>query len=491
MSPALPKLPKLPNPLNTPTERKVSGGTKGVRAAGAMALAWATKALNRVKRLKVPKGPKSLKLPKFDTSGLPRIRWHLPEGWLRATFQGFQAFMWFWLGINAVALACYVEVAADPALNGTSWPDAITIGNVITAMSWGANYSIPADLGGGLVAWIPLGLTIASLLMVRAFVARLRGTSWQAGLFAIIGATIFAWFTLFFLPEGVAVLPAFLGVPVIAGIGVILGLRKSGAFNLEDTDVATWWQRPGFSAGLRGLSLSLRALVVLGLGLVVLALAFGWEATTDIAQNLNLGVVGLIGLILMCLAYLPNVVVLALAWLSGPGFHLGNNAVFSPGFVTPSAMRGVENVEGMENSPPPQIPLLGILPQGAPGFFVIAIPIALGVLLGIWLRRQKLSLIETLEAGLTVLISIVVIFAVALVLGSGGIGAGSLQVIAPFKASVFALSLEAGASCIAVALGTHHDTISGARRVLTRAYRKIRGQGVAVSLKETQGSPDA
>jgi len=142
---------------------------------------------------------------------------------------------------------------------------------------------------------------------------------------------------------------------------------------------------------------------------VVLWVLAGRTTITDIIGSLGLDAVGGGVLALAEVAFVPNLVVWALSWLAGPGFHVGTGTVFS----------GAEVVSG----PLPAIPLLGALPQpDAAGGLLTAVPLVLvvaGVVAGWWLRRRLVAARWT-DA---------VLACVAAAVAAGG-GAGLLVVLA-------------------------------------------------------------
>lgn len=77
-------------------------------------------------------------------------------------------------------------------------------------------------------------------------------------------------------------------------------------------------------------------------------------AVADLARVVDPGPVGGVGLLLLCVALVPNAVVWTAAWLAGPGFTVGAATSVAPGAVV--------------LGPLPALPLLGVLPPaGSPG----------------------------------------------------------------------------------------------------------------------------
>lgn len=72
--------------------------------------------------------------------------------------------------------------------------------------------------------------------------------------------------------------------------------------------------------------------------------------------------------------FAPTVMAWAAAWWSGAGFLTATDSLHSPAVAAPG--------------PIPPIPLLGAVPETAPGMWVILAPIALGIALGVVAARS-------------------------------------------------------------------------------------------------------
>src|SRR5699024_8628803 len=130
-------------------------------------------------------------------------------------------------------------------------------------------------------------------------------------------------------------------------------------------------------AGIRVAWLILATLLGLAVLTVAIALVQGVVTVLELHENLAPGRLGTVVLLLGQLAYLPTLVVWALAWLAGPGFAVGAGTAFAPAEVV--------------TGPLPAIPLLGVLPEpGGPALgWVVLLPMLTGAAAGLWLHQRR------------------------------------------------------------------------------------------------------
>src|SRR6185312_5174876 len=97
-----------------------------------------------------------------------------------------------------------------------------------------------------------------------------------------------------------------------------------------------------------------------------------------LSASAHAGVLGGITLTIGQLAFLPNLVIWAVAWLVGPGFAIGAGSAVSP--------------LGTSLGPLPTIPILGALPTGdfAFGFVGLLVPVLVAFLAGVVIRSRVL-----------------------------------------------------------------------------------------------------
>lgn len=123
------------------------------------------------------------------------------------------------------------------------------------------------------------------------------------------------------------------------------------------------------TAALAGTASVVMVMGVAGVGQAIMLIA-GYAKVVSLYQALQPGILGVVALSIAQMALLPTVTVWTAAWFIGPGFSLGQNAVFSPLATDVQAV--------------PALPMLAALPVGgeAVGMGVVALPILAAVISG-------------------------------------------------------------------------------------------------------------
>ncbi|MFE6965862.1 DUF6350 family protein [Agromyces sp. NPDC057679] len=189
-------------------------------------------------------------------------------------------------------------------------------------------------------------------------------------------------------------LPAF-----VMAIGVVIGAVLETLREANLGDLAGGWVRDRLDelppAGVDAVRRAARiggaaAFGVLGVAAVLVAalIAVDYATIAGLSQSLGAGVDGGILLTVVELAFIPNFVIWAAAWLLGPGFAIGAGTTVAPG--------------GTVLGPIPGVPLLGALPGDAPmlGVLWLLVPVVLGFA-GAWfvLGRDGASVASTEARG--------------------------------------------------------------------------------------------
>lgn len=283
---------------------------------------------------------------------------------------------------------------------------------------WLAAYQVPVVIAGDELGLLPLALTIGVCALVARSAAgaaeRLGYRTPQragvvigtvAGTHAAVGVTIAA------LANGAAVtadplhaltVPALLsGVAATAGVARRCGLLDALSPYVDDAAVA----------GMRAAGLGMAGLLAAA-GLVLTAATVPAMSEMQ-AQFLahTPGVGSGFGMWLLCLGYLPNVLLAALAFLLGPGFTLGGTSLGPVSF---------------ESGPVPAVPLLAGLPESQAAWWpvLLVLPALVGVVVGRTLRASATAPAERLRsvavAGAVIGFAIVVLVTLA----GGGLGGG-------------------------------------------------------------------
>ncbi|MDM8085614.1 DUF6350 family protein [Cellulomonas cellasea] len=380
--------------------------------------------------------------------------------WLPGLLAGLQGALLSLLVVVLPAVTAYVVTSADPANASVAWTRSTEVG----AGLWLIGHGVPLGLGGNVLTLMPLGITCLALFTCYAS-ARRSGEATTTSLVAGIGGytAVTVVITLLMRATIADVALAVIGGAAVSATGLATGLaRRPEAPRVRDLTRPLWSRvippiRTGASAGVLALSYLVAAAAAVS---AVWVLA-GRATINDIIRALDLDVVGGSVLAVAELAYVPNVVVWALAWLVGPGFRVGAGTSFTT----------TEVVSG----PMPVVPLLGALPQpGSGGGVLVAAPMLLvlvGALAGWWLHRRLPSVraVDPLVAGAAAALTAGLCAAALVVLASGGIGPGRMGDIG---ASPLAVGSQVGAGVLLgvllVALPTDAEFRAACRRGLSR-----------------------
>ena len=281
-------------------------------------------------------------------------------------------------------LASYALLVPAAAAVGWTAGDGLSFDGAFAAAIplWLAAHQIPLVLSGQPFSVLPL-LPTAVLFAVVALGAgwalrrlggRFRydggpvlvGTAGAHAAVAVLGSAL--------LPRAaeVAAQPwaAMVGAGLLAGSAALTGMLRSCGLPPEWRAGPEWLR-----VGMRGGALALAGLVAVASVLLVVALVTGAHrivaAYGALAPTFGDG----LGVTLLGLAYLPNAAVGALSWAVGAGFTVGT-ATGSPFDANPGV--------------PSSFPLLAALPTGVPPMWapaVLALPVAVGLLVGLFVRR--------------------------------------------------------------------------------------------------------
>jgi hypothetical protein len=292
---------------------------------------------------------------------------------------------------------------------------------------WLVAHHAPVETATGTVTLLPmLLLALPLVLLQRAgrWAARVTATADRHDAALLVGAATTAYAGLAFLVSqgaslgGATVSPlrALLWSGLVALLGLTAGVVDGAGLWPELVDrIPQWLRRSGSTALIAG-----RALAVV-VGVVALAAVVArWSTEASLARSVSSGVGDTVGLVLVSLAYLPNLLVWALAYVVGPGFGIGIG-----GSVTAWSSGG---------SLLPGIPILGAVPPDAPAAapLLLLLPVLCGVVASVLLRRrQQLHLRDEVTALLGGAALLGVLTVLACLLAGGSLGGGRLTALGP------------------------------------------------------------
>lgn len=387
-------------------------------------------------------------------SARPTIRVALPQGWARSMLSGIEAALLGWAMVVVPTLIAYAAVSSNQWMVSTTWEDAFHFASDL----WGASLGARVVLGDVSYRAVPLLFVLLLIALTKLLLLQGRRFSPASQWMAIPGFTVTALLLAGGIGTYVSVwgaLPLAIMIPLIAAVWEVARASK----NLELRFELPRWVGVGVRTGWR----ASWALAVYGGLFLLLSVTQSWSQIRGIDQLLlSTSAVDSIMIVIAQLLFIPNAIVWALSWLSGPGFYLGSDALHSP----TSAPVG----------PIPAIPLFGATPASAPGNWVLLALIVFGVALGVYLRLRKgsESLLDDLYQGG---IAAVVIAAVYLAISLGSalvLGNGRLAFLGP-RMSLSALCLFAEVACgvlVTVAL-SHPVSVEWARELIGAGKARV------------------
>ncbi|MBL0884734.1 cell division protein PerM [Myceligenerans indicum] len=370
------------------------------------------------------------------------------------------------LSLAVVVLPAFLARIASTASgsgtgDGQTWRTPAEIASAI----WLLGHGVPVTASGATVTLVPLGLTALAVFacnVTARHAARASLRTWIAATvaYATVATTVAAavpgvagWSLLVVPPAGA----------LVGGLGFGLGtLARAGAptpAELGDRldHLARGWCPPTLRLGARAGLVATGLLAGLAALLVGVWAVAGRATSSDIIRGLDPGWTGGIVLAVAQLTLLPDLVLWAMAWLSGTGFAVGSGTSFTP--------------FGADPGPLPAVPLLAALPgQDWTGSFAYVVPlsvVACGAVAG-WFAWRRL------EPGLLRWYDVAVVLGG--LAGVAGLLVGLLQAAASGAVGAARLS-DVGATPWLTALLTAGEMVVGAAAVLLPHHLASRPRG--------------
>ena len=385
------------------------------------------------------------------------IRVAVPQGWARGVIAGVEAAFAGWALITVCAMIAYLTLRSNTWMNDTTPRDALGLGGDL----WAAVIGGTSVVGGVHYRAIPTLAGALLIVLVRLLLRNTAGFPRSAALFAVPGFLLTSW-----LLAGTSGTHAHWWTGTIGGvliplIGSVWFVASGYARDHEAPTMQHW-----ISGGLKLGGVSVLVLAGASLVAAIVALVAGWSRIAGIQEILGAASGADTAFIVGAqLAFAPTVMAWAASWWSGAGFLTAIDSLHSP------AVAGT--------GPIPPIPLLGAVPETAPGLWVILAPIALGVGLGVVAARsfRREHLLHQSAQG--VLASLIVAAVTALWMWSATMSMGSVRLssMGPRVGwATLALVLEIALPALIIALATHPTT----RALLGEGAGRVRNEGEAL-----------
>lgn len=331
------------------------------------------------------------------------------------------------------------------------------------AVAFAAAHFLPVTISGTALTLRPLLLTLVMIAVMMTAVGHARPVRGRlleavhAGVFTVVYALGVSAMVALAAPSDSA-RAGLLAPAAVAAVGAALSLSQGA------TDWRVWWTAvtpEWIRRSLHAAVTTILALVSASAVVLAAALAVSFPDALGIAQLTVRSVGDAAGVVLLCLAFVPNAVIAAIGYVSGAGFSVGA-ASFSPLAVHAADL--------------PAVPLLAAVPSAQPGAVAWATVLApiVAALAGAWtLRRVGGSRWQRLAAVGLAALTVGAATAGLAAVGGGGVAGGSWTtmgaeplitggLIAGMVLMVTA-SLVVPAGWASLAWRSGHDAVHGAR----------------------------
>ena len=385
------------------------------------------------------------------------IRVAVPRGWARGVLAGVEAAFAGWGLITVFTMIAYLTLRSNSWMNDTTPRDALGLGGDL----WAAVIGGTSVVGDVHYRAIPTLMGALLVVLVRILLRTTAGYPRSAALFAVPGFLLTSW-----LLAGASGIHSHWWTGTIGGvliplIGSVWFVASGYSRDHEAPSMQHW-----ISGGLKLGGLSVVVLAAASFIASIIALVAGWSRMAGIQELLGASSAADTSFIVGGQAlFAPTIMAWAAAWWSGAGFLTATDSLHSP--VVAGA------------GPIPPIPLLGSVPQTAPGMWVILAPIALGIGLGVVAARsfRREHLLHQSAQG--VLASLITASVTALWMWSATMSLGSVRLASMGPRvgwATLALVLEIALPALSIALATHPTT----RALLGEGAGRVRNEGEAL-----------
>ena len=385
------------------------------------------------------------------------IRVAVPRGWARGVLAGVEAAFAGWGLITVFTMIAYLTLRSNSWMNDTTPRDVLGLGGDL----WAAVIGGTSVVGDVHYRAIPTLMGALLVVLVRILLRTTAGYPRSAALFAVPGFLLTSW-----LLAGASGIHSHWWTGTIGGvliplIGSVWFVASGYSRDHEAPSMQHW-----ISGGLKLGGLSVVVLAAASFIASIIALVAGWSRMAGIQELLGASSAADTSFIVGGQAlFAPTIMAWAAAWWSGAGFLTATDSLHSP------AVAGA--------GPIPPIPLLGSVPQTAPGMWVILAPIALGIGLGVVAARsfRREHLLHQSAQG--VLASLITASVTALWMWSATMSLGSVRLASMGPRvgwATLALVLEIALPALIIALATHPTT----RALLGEGAGRVRNEGEAL-----------
>lgn len=351
------------------------------------------------------------------------------------------AAMWAAVAVVAPLLTLAVLVWLADSRSTAPTTDAVRL----AADSWLLAHGVPLTLSEGSFRFTPLlitaficwqlgraGATTARAVQSRGWGDHIRVALNIAVYYGILGAVVALWGRL----PGVR---ASLWLAALILAGVALAASLIGALVGTESGRELLAGLPSVVRNVsRAAGVAVASVLVVSAVLTLVMLAVSLGSVTDVLDDYSLGVVGGTGMLLLCVVYLPTVMLWSAAYVLGPGFAVGADTTVSVGEVQ------LNNISAF-----PLLAAVPTTPANTAAQLLLTLPVLAGLAAGVeFSRRYGCAPVRGLLLGALAVGALSgVLLGGTAVLADGSLGAGALSDFGPqaWQVAVFAAgSIGAG-----------------------------------------------
>jgi hypothetical protein len=344
------------------------------------------------------------------------------------------AAMWAAVAVVAPLLTLAVLVWLADSRSTAPTTDAVRL----AADSWLLAHGVPLTLSEGSFRFTPLlitaficwqlgraGATTARAVQSCGWGDHIRVALNIAVYYGILGAVVALWGRL----PGVR---ASLWLAALILAGVALAASLIGALVGTESGRELLAGLPSVVRNVsRAAGVAVASVLVVSAVLTLVMLAVSLGSVTDVLDDYSLGVVGGTGMLLLCVVYLPTVMLWSAAYVLGPGFAVGADTTVSVGEVQ------LNNISAF-----PLLAAVPTTPANTAAQLLLTLPVLAGLAAGVeFSRRYGCAPVRGLLLGALAVGALSgVLLGGTAVLADGSLGAGALSDFGPqaWQVAVFA-----------------------------------------------------
>ncbi|WP_232525756.1 cell division protein PerM [Actinomyces sp. zg-332] len=266
----------------------------------------------------------------------------MPTGWAGTIIVGSFVAIFSWIIPVLFSLLSYFSSTDNPALNDTTWFDAMLLGSQFWALSLG----IPIKFSAGYLSLLPLGYTFLIFVILIWFSVRINFNNIKAGLGINLGFVSTVVLFGILLPHGIGIWKLFLASSIFSLLALVIILVKKKIFSFgiarnegELTFDLFIYQIPIKSDWIEFANYltkkNILYILLYSLFLFTLSFFYNYSQFNLVISSLHADPIGWVILLLIQIAYIPVIMFWLLAYYSGGYVFLGSSETVINTFEKP------------------------------------------------------------------------------------------------------------------------------------------------------------